>query len=274
MAITAPAPLPEHEPTAATGGASLEGVAGGLADLDDVAWSSLDQLSRALRIDERDLEATLVGILTAAVELVDGVDAAGLNLLIRGKFLPQVVLGAAPPVLDALQQRTGTGPCIDASREQRTIEIADTTTDERWPEFVREARGLGVASMLCIPLWVDERKLGSLSLYAGRTGVFDDTSRNVTTLFATHAALALADAQRTDQLRRVVANRDVIGQAKGILMVTRRITADEAFDVLRVTSQHLNRKLVDVAEFVAATGALPGGEPSGDAGAVDHDGRG
>jgi GAF domain-containing protein len=236
----------------------MDGVADGLVDLDEVAWSSLDQLSRALRVGEPELDGTLIAILDGVIALVDGVDAAGLNLFVKGRFEPQVVRGAAPPVLDALQKRTGTGPCIDASRDQNTIEIVDVTADERWPEFCGKAVDLGVASMLCVPLWVDERRLGSLSLYGGVPGAFGPTSRNVANLFATHAALALADAQRTDQLRRVVANRDVIGQAKGILMATRRVTADAAFTLLKTTSQDLNRKLVDVAEIVASTGELPG----------------
>ena len=54
--------------------------------------------------------------------------------------------------------------------------------------------------------------------------------------------------------------RDVIGQAKGILMERYRITADEAFERLRTASQHKNRKLRDLAEELASTGDW---EPSG-----------
>ena len=54
--------------------------------------------------------------------------------------------------------------------------------------------------------------------------------------------------------------RDIIGQAKGILMERYRITADEAFELLRTASQHKNRKLRDLAEELASTGDW---EPSG-----------
>lgn len=236
---------------------SVDGVARGLAGLDEVAWNSLDQLSRALRVEEGNLETTLAAILVAAVDLIDGANAAGLNLLVKKKFVPQVVFGAAPPVLDELQQRTERGPCIDASREQRTVDLADTRNDSRWPEFTDMAVELGVLSMLCVPLWVDERKLGSLSLYSSEPRAFDQTAARLANLYATHAALALADAQRVEQLHRVVTNRDLIGQAKGILMATQRITADDAFALLTNASQRLNRKLVDIAEVVATTGALP-----------------
>lgn len=248
----------EHRPVdGVSPDGSVSGVARGLAGLDEVAWNSLDQLSRALRVEEGNLETTLAAILVAAVDLIDGANAAGLNLLVKKKFVPQVVFGAAPPLLDELQQRTERGPCVEASREQHVVDLADTRTDARWPEFTEMAVELGVLSMLCVPLWVDERKLGSLSLYSSEPHAFDQTAARLANLYATHAALALADAQRVDQLHRVVTNRDLIGQAKGILMATQRITADDAFALLTNASQRLNRKLVDIAEVVATTGALP-----------------
>ncbi|MBJ7337068.1 GAF and ANTAR domain-containing protein [Mycolicibacterium sp.] len=234
------------------------GLAESLLDVDDAAWSSLDQLSRALRVADASLEDTLAAVLHAAVEFVSGAEAAGLNLFVKGKFTPQAVLGTAPPILGAFQQRTSAGPCIDASREQCPIDVVDTRSEDRWPPFAARAVELGVLSMLCVPLWVDDRRLGSLSLFAPKPAAFDEFSKNVASLYATHAALALADAQRTELLRRVVANRDVIGQAKGVLMARRGLPADDAFGLLVQASQRLNRKLVEIAEAVATTGELPG----------------
>jgi AmiR/NasT family two-component response regulator len=51
--------------------------------------------------------------------------------------------------------------------------------------------------------------------------------------------------------------RDVIGQAKGILMATRHVDADTAFDLLRTTSQHRNVKLRAIAEQVILSRTLP-----------------
>lgn len=52
----------------------------------------------------------------------------------------------------------------------------------------------------------------------------------------------------------------MIGQAKGILIERFRITADEAFEKLRLASQDTNRKVNSLAEELAATGQWP---PSG-----------
>ncbi|MEO7068859.1 MAG: ANTAR domain-containing protein, partial [Nostocoides sp.] len=49
-------------------------------------------------------------------------------------------------------------------------------------------------------------------------------------------------------------SRDVIGQAKGILMERLKISPEDAFDVLRRSSNRLNEKLQAVALALAQTG--------------------
>ena len=53
-------------------------------------------------------------------------------------------------------------------------------------------------------------------------------------------------------LEKALETRDIIGQAKGILMARQLIDADAAFDVLRRASQRSNTKLRDVASEVVA----------------------
>jgi AmiR/NasT family two-component response regulator len=56
----------------------------------------------------------------------------------------------------------------------------------------------------------------------------------------------------------------LIGQAQGILIERERITGDQAFDVLRRASQHMNIKLREVAETLVETGESPDtGPPPG-----------
>jgi AmiR/NasT family two-component response regulator len=70
------------------------------------------------------------------------------------------------------------------------------------------------------------------------------------------------DAATEAQLRQALAMRDVIGQAQGILMERDRISARQAFDVLRRASQHLNIKLRDVAQALVDTGEDPDTGPA------------
>ena len=65
------------------------------------------------------------------------------------------------------------------------------------------------------------------------------------------------------QLLKAVESRDVIGQAKGILMERKKIPATEAFDALRLESQRSNIKLVEIARQLADTGEWPVGRIGG-----------
>ena len=60
-----------------------------------------------------------------------------------------------------------------------------------------------------------------------------------------------ACVQEIAHLEKALETRDIIGQAKGILMQRRGCTAEEAFDLLRHTSQDLNVKLADLAHLLA-----------------------
>ncbi|MEU4675233.1 ANTAR domain-containing protein [Amycolatopsis sp. NPDC023774] len=61
-------------------------------------------------------------------------------------------------------------------------------------------------------------------------------------------------ATKLKQLEHALATRPVIEQAKGMLMVLRSWSADDAFAALREVSQHTNVKLHDVAAVVVAAG--------------------
>jgi GAF domain-containing protein len=229
---------------------------------EDDVWSLLEQLARALRRQPMGLQPTLDAIVSDAVSTIEPAQYAGLILVKSGVLTPQATLGDPPHELDLLQRHLGTGPCFDCAREQQLILVQDTSADDRWPAFLSRARDLGVASMVCVPLWVDNHRLGALSLYSERTGAFADAQVNLTRLFATHAALALAEAERVEHLQTALHNRDLIGQAKGILIERRRLTPDNAFRCLAEVSQTVNVKLTVVARHLVETGELLSGSPN------------
>jgi GAF domain-containing protein len=220
---------------------------------------SLDILARALHVKNAELQPTLQAIASNAVRMLSPARYAALTIFARGELIPRASTGEVPLLLDRLQQELGDGPGINAAQQQSIFRIEDTGRDDRWPEFSAEAARLTVRSMLCVPLWIDERSLGALSLYAGQVAAFTDLHERVAILLATFAALALSEAQQADQLHDALDSRDVIGQAKGVLMERHSLTADAAFGVLSRVSQAENMKLAEVARYLAETGLLPGG---------------
>jgi hypothetical protein len=140
--------------------------------------------------------------------------------------------------------------------KERIVRVPDMGSETRWPKFARRAAEAGAASMLSLQLWVEGDNLGALNLYGRRPNAFDEESEQVGLLFVSHASVAMAGAQKRDQLAAGLATRDLIGQAKGILMERYQIDAQRAFALLVKVSQHHNRKLHDVAAELTTTGHL------------------
>ena len=66
-------------------------------------------------------------------------------------------------------------------------------------------------------------------------------------IFAAHSSVAWNSARRDEQFRHALASRDIIGQAKGMIMERYGVDAVQAFEVLRKLSQDSNVPLVEVA---------------------------
>ncbi|MGW7353847.1 GAF and ANTAR domain-containing protein [Streptomyces sp. NPDC054784] len=207
------------------------------------------------------VDATLGRITASATELVEGCDAAGILVLHDGKVetlapTSRLVLGS-----HELQERLGQGPCFDAARiadRERVYRIADlTAAQQRWPEYAPLAGELGVGSMMGFLLFTDEEELGALNLYSHKPGAFTEDSEMAGWLLASHAAVAFSGARTHSQMENAVATRHIIGEAMGILMSSRRLDEDQAFDVLRRYSQENNVKLRDVARQLCQHGELP-----------------
>lgn len=230
--------------------------ASGHAVRDDLT-QRLSDLARRMQ-QPTDSAAVMELIVSAVRGTIPGAEDATITLVQgRRRVTSAAATGEGARRFDDLQQECGEGPCLDAMYEQVTVRVDDLAGDPRWPGLARRATAeLGVASMLCIQLYVRESDLGALNLMARRPEAFTDESERVGLLFASHAAIALADARDLNHVTTALANRDVIGQAKGILMERYKITPDMAFALLAKISQETNRKLVDVAGELTATGAL------------------
>ncbi|MER7805300.1 GAF and ANTAR domain-containing protein [Streptomyces parvulus] len=226
-------------------------------------WREFAQQMASMARDllaQKSVDATLKRITGAATELVEGCDEAGI-LILSGQ-----TVGTLAPTSqlvtdsDQLQEQLREGPCFDAARPEvgeRVFRIADFTREQpRWPAYAPRAHDLGIGSMMGFLLYTDEEELGALNLYAHRPGAFTDTDETAGWLLASHAAVALSGARAHAQMQQAIATRHTIGEAMGILMGSRNLTEEQAFDVLRRYSMENNIKLREVAQRVSEEGAL------------------
>ena len=226
-------------------------------DLDAAPFA---RLSRELS-SYGDRAATVEAIACRAVETLGSTRAAVARATADGYAFEAAT---DPDVLDKIEriaQVTHEGPALTALHDKATVLMDDVRKETRWPEYCARVAALtAVRSALVFYLQLDGVGLGVLAFYEDEPGWFTDDRIELAGVFADHATVALAKAAEHDHaahLAIALQTNRIIAEAIGILMSTYKINEDHAFDLLRLVSQHSNRKLRDVAADVAHTGELP-----------------
>ena len=218
-----------------------------------------EQLYNANSFDD-----VLLRIANAAVSTIAGCRMASVTLCERSEYRTAASTDPAATAVDHAQYQSDEGPCLDAV--DAPMVYAQSFPDERWPTLASRPTESGVQSALSYRLaaassGTADSGRGSLNSYGVIPSAFNDTAQEIGFILAAHASVAAraVDERSTVQsldrdLQQALLSRDVIGQAKGILMERLEITPEDAFDLLRRSSQHLNVKLRDVARGLAETG--------------------
>jgi anti-anti-sigma factor len=229
--------------------------------------ASFGQLARQL-LGSQDLTEALSQMLRFSVEAVAGCDWASVTLCRHGRVVDTFSSDAVAAELDGIQFGTGVGPGPEAMQREEPVYVPRLADSARWPALAAAGAQLGASSVLCNGMFVHQpaqwSPLGVFNLYGAVPDAFGNEDMEFCSILAAYLSVAVAMAHRRDEvdrreaaLHRGLSTRDVIGQAKGILMERQRLSAGDAFDVLRRASQRLNRKLADVAQQLAETGELP-----------------
>jgi hypothetical protein len=223
------------------------------------------QLAKVL-LDADSVAGVLTHVTRAAFAVLPHVDVVSVTLRSTdGQLHTPVQTDSDGSELDQLQYESNEGPCLEAARTPGlgNTYSGDLAHEPKWLRFGPKAAGMGYLSVLSTAMPPDitpPRLSGALNLYSREMHKLgDEMTRDQALLLTTHASLAVANTEavrlaelRETNLRRALESRDVIGQAKGILMQRRGIDADEAFELLRRTSQDLNVKLAELAHTLAS----------------------
>ncbi|HZA31487.1 MAG TPA: GAF and ANTAR domain-containing protein [Propionibacteriaceae bacterium] len=214
---------------------------------------------------DRGLDEVLTEITGIARRALPGPEAASITLIRGEKAFTAAYDGQMALDADELQYKRGYGPCVDAGLAGQVLRIDDMATEERWPDYSREAAAHGIGSSLSVPLPFQSVAIGALNTYAGLPHAFTEEDQVLAEEVATWVALAVGNAEATIRtsdelahLRIAMRSRAVIEQAKGVLIERYKISDERAFAVLTRTSQQSNVKLREVADQLVRTGSLPG----------------
>jgi hypothetical protein len=225
-----------------------------------LAFASIaEQLYDADTYDE-----VLTRIAAAAVATIENGESASVTLYEHGAYRTAGPTDQSAAAVDQDQFDAHEGPALDALHTP--IVDAPSFPDERWPQLGEHPIQHGVESSLSYHLKtpIGDAEAASLNIYALTPEAFDHAAREIGTILAAHASLAArAVGERTtlqafgQHLEQALLSRDVIGQAKGILMERLKTTPEDAFEILKRSSQRLNLKLREVAHTLIETGEQP-----------------
>lgn len=223
---------------------------------------SLDAISSAMKSLYAQLdphtqaELFLVEVCRHAVALIEDADMAGITVGgSESTFRTVAATHQLVRTIDSIQFRSGYGPCVTSARTGTVVRAHSSEAHSRWPQFASAAKSIGVASFVSTPLPGRDRPLGTLNLYSHDSRGFTGADVALLQLFAVTSAYALHSSQRLDMARRhamdlerALESRGAIDQAKGIIMGTRHVDAERAFQILIDESQRSNVKLRVVAQ--------------------------
>ena len=170
--------------------------------------------------------------------------------------------------LDETQGQLYEGPCItalDDPPESGVVVAQDLAGDdaERWPRFAPEAVEAGYRGLMSTTLSTDGGLRAALNLYSAAPDAFSEHCRTLAGLFGIQAAPVALRRRQAAHLQKAVDSRDLIGQAKGILMERFNVDDKAAFQMLVKSSQETNMKLTKVAQWLTADrchAAVSGGD--------------
>jgi GAF domain-containing protein len=237
---------------------------GGMSRAEPSPARAFAYLARALS-ESGGTVPTLEGIARHAAELVPARWAVALvadRLTSTPARLVATTDASVTDVVAEIAGSLGTGPGWSAFETGTVCHVEDLRTETRfgrYPEAMLERTP--IRSVLAVPLVGAGDVRGVLTLYGERAHCFGGGEVERALAVASFAGVALAAAVAEDRaanLEVALSSSRTIGTAVGVLVERHRLTEDRAFELLRLSSMHTNRKLVDVARDLVACGELAG----------------
>jgi diguanylate cyclase (GGDEF)-like protein len=107
----------------------------------------------------------------------------------------------------------GASPSLVAVREKRPVAVTDLERDEAYGPWLVAARDRGFASLLAVPLVVQDRALGCMNLYTIERHEFTPEEIQLLSTFASQAAVSIENARLFEEARQLAITDPLTGLA-------------------------------------------------------------
>lgn len=182
------------------------------------------------------------------------VDEKG-NLVIKATQSVSKLYNEKPPL------KLGEGIAGTVAKEGKVRQVYDVSKHKEY-KYKDIAIKERLVSLLCVPLKVKNKVIGTLNCYTSEPHKFSQSEINTITTVANQAALVIENANlliKTKIIEEELETRKKVERAKGILMKEKNIDEEKAYNMMRKFSMDSRRSLKEVAEAIITTYQLSQG---------------
>jgi GAF domain-containing protein len=155
-----------------------------------------EALAEYMSLDSPDIDDLIRDLAQGAGELVPDLVGLSLGLDREGLTFTLVASGDGTALVDAAQYLDG-GPCVEVTEGRAPVlemDFDDPLDEERWRLYAEVGAAAGVRSSLSLPIYLGDRLVGGLNLYAGSSEAFHGHHAELAALVSASTAEAVSNA--------------------------------------------------------------------------------
>jgi len=214
-------------------------------------------LERDPALEDDDLLDRLQVISERVCQLVPDCIGMSVAVLQEDLILTLVATDVEIAVLDAVQYLF-TGPCVEAVRGERVLELNEELLDEDdWRTFALASAAASVATTLTLPILLEGRVVGSVNLYAASARAFTGLHQEIADLLGAWAPGAVANADLSFSTRKLAEDaprrlreRARFETAIGLLAAREDVSLDDARERLVTAAERGGVSLSRMADAI------------------------
>jgi len=213
---------------------------------------ALSKISKAIA-SEQYLEDILRLIVAVTAQVMNS-NICSLMLIDEEK--KELVIRATQSVSEAYNKKPplkiGEGIAGKVVKGNTAIAVKDITKEKEY-KYQDIAKKEGLRSLLCVPLSVKSKPIGTINCYTPKTHSFTETEIDILTSIANQAAVAIENTElmvKTKVIQEELEARKKIERAKGILMRNEGLTEEEAYHRIQKYAMNNRKTMREVAEAI------------------------
>lgn len=223
----------------------------------------LAEISKAI-MEKRYLEDILALIVSVTAKVTESKIC---SILLLDKKNNELVLKACQSESGKYNQKSNTplgkGIAGRVALSNKPIIVRDVKKD---PRFMNKkiAREDGLVSLLSVPMSIDGEVIGVINCYTSREYDFSEDDVHMLTTVASQAAIIIKNTElrvMKEVVELELKERITIEKAKEILMKSKKITGEKAYELMRKHSMNTRTSMARIADSVVLAATLDSNIP-------------